>query len=91
MRRFRGGGLWAPGHSLWPKTTNKIIRIINYVNCVIFKYILLFRHTKIYLRSTIGQYRLNGLMLLNTHKNIKITPKKVVEVFSKRHSRKLLT
>lgn len=47
--------------------------------------------TKIYLRSTIEKYRLNELMLLNIHKNIKITPKKVFEEFNKRYSRKLLT
>lgn len=39
--------------------------------------------TKIYLRSTIEEYRLNELMLLTIHKNIKITPKKVFEEFNK--------
>lgn len=35
MRGFMGGR-WVPGYLLWPKTVNKIIRIKNYINYVIF-------------------------------------------------------
>lgn len=35
IQAVEGGGLWVPGHPLWPKTANKIIRMTNYINYVI--------------------------------------------------------
>ncbi|KAF0725686.1 52 kDa repressor of the inhibitor of the protein kinase-like [Aphis craccivora] len=38
---------------------------------------------------SIKEDRLNGLMLFNIHRDIKITPDEVIEEFSKKHTRKL--
>jgi hypothetical protein len=36
------------------------------------------RRLKTYLRNTIGEDRLNGLALLNIHRDIKVDPKQVI-------------
>lgn len=67
----------------------KIICVIPVTTCTAERTFSSLRRTKTYLRSTIGEDRLNGLMLLNIHRNIKITPNEVIEEFSKKHTRKL--
>lgn len=67
----------------------KIICVIPVTTCTAERTFSSLRRTKTYLRSTIGEDRLNGLMLLNNHRDIKITPEEVIEEFSKKHSRKL--
>lgn len=47
------------------------------------------KRIKTHLRSTMGQERLNGLSMLNICKDIKVEPEEVLDVFAKRHSRKL--
>ncbi|KAF0710852.1 52 kDa repressor of the inhibitor of the protein kinase-like [Aphis craccivora] len=48
------------------------------------------RRLKNYLRSTMGQERLNSLAVLNIHKNIPINIDEVINIFS-RSSRKIKT
>ncbi|KAF0763212.1 52 kDa repressor of the inhibitor of the protein kinase-like [Aphis craccivora] len=48
------------------------------------------RRLKNYLRSTMGQERLNGLAVLNIHKNIPINIDEVINIFS-RSSRRIKT
>ena len=67
----------------------KIICVIPVTTCTAERTFSSLRWTKTYLRSTIEEDRLNGLMLLNIHKDIKITPEEVVEEFSKKHTIKL--
>ncbi|KAF0752713.1 52 kDa repressor of the inhibitor of the protein kinase-like, partial [Aphis craccivora] len=67
----------------------KIICVIPVTTCTAERTFSSLRRTKTYLRSTIGEDRLNGLMLLNIHRDIKITPDEVIEEFSKKHTRKL--
>lgn len=47
------------------------------------------RRLKTYLRSTMGQCRLNGLALANIHKNRNIDPDAVISIFSTKKSRRL--
>lgn len=42
--------------------------------------------TKKYLRSTIGEYRLNGLIFLNIYMDIKVTLERVIEEFIKKNT-----
>lgn len=65
------------GHRPWPKIANIIICCTSIV--VLFKKNFPL-HTKMYLRSTIGEYRLRSLMFIW----IKITPEGVIEEFSKK-------
>lgn len=58
---------------------------IHYVNYVIFKIFSYFRRMKTYIRLTMRADWLNGSMLLNIHRNVKITPKKVIEKLIKKH------
>lgn len=67
----------------------KIICVIPVTTCTAERTFSSLRRTKTYLRSTIGEDRLNGYMLLNIHRDIKITPNEVIEEFSKKHTRKL--
>lgn len=67
----------------------KIICVIPVTTCTAERTFSSLRRTKTYLRSTIGEDRLNGLMLLNIHRDIKIIPEEVIEEFSKKHTRKL--
>ena len=48
------------------------------------------RRPKNYLRSTMGQERLNGLAVINIHKNIPINIDEVINIFS-RSSRRIKT
>nr|CAH7732180.1 unnamed protein product [Callosobruchus chinensis] len=41
------------------------------------------RRLKTYLRNTTGEERLNGLALLNIHRDIPVSPEEVLEDFSK--------
>ena len=47
------------------------------------------RRLKVYLRSTISEDRLNGLALLNVHRNIKIDLTEAVDQFAHAHPRRL--
>ncbi|XP_022164654.1 52 kDa repressor of the inhibitor of the protein kinase-like, partial [Myzus persicae] len=59
----------------------KIICVIPVTTCTAERTFSSLRRTKTYLRSTIGEDRLNGLMLLNIHRDINITPEEVIEEF----------
>lgn len=45
------------------------------------------RRIKTYLRNTTGQIRLNGLSMLNIHRDIIITPKEIVMRWEKHQTR----
>lgn len=49
------------------------------------------RRLKTYLRSTMTEDRLNGLAILHVHRDIayRMSPKEVLEIFARRHKRKL--
>ncbi|XP_025203642.1 52 kDa repressor of the inhibitor of the protein kinase-like [Melanaphis sacchari] len=47
------------------------------------------KRIKTYLRSTMGQERLNGLAMLHINKDIQVKPREVLDVFAKKHKRKL--
>ena len=47
------------------------------------------RLLKTYLRSTMSQERLNGLVTIYTHKDIKINIDEVIEKFARKNKRKL--
>ncbi|XP_050066136.1 52 kDa repressor of the inhibitor of the protein kinase-like [Aphis gossypii] len=47
------------------------------------------KRIKTYLRSTMGQERLNGLAMLHINKDIQVKPEEVLDVFAKKHKRKL--
>jgi len=47
------------------------------------------KRIKTYLRSTMGENRLNGLALLNMHPEIIIEPEEVVDVYANKHHRRL--
>lgn len=47
------------------------------------------RRVKTYLRSTMGEERLNGLVLLHIHRNIDVEPQEVIEKFARKHQRRL--
>lgn len=47
------------------------------------------KRIKTYLRTTMGENRLNGLALLNIHKQIDVKPEEVLDMFSKSNPRKL--
>ncbi|XP_069700787.1 52 kDa repressor of the inhibitor of the protein kinase-like [Periplaneta americana] len=47
------------------------------------------RRVKTYLRSTMNQDKLNGLVLLNIHRNIDVSPDEVIELFARKHPRRL--
>jgi len=47
------------------------------------------KRIKTYLRSTMGENRLNGLALLNIHPEIIIEPEEVVDVYVNKHPRRL--
>ncbi|XP_060864369.1 52 kDa repressor of the inhibitor of the protein kinase-like [Metopolophium dirhodum] len=47
------------------------------------------KRIKTYLRSTMSQERLNGLAMLHINKNIQVKPGEVLDVFAKKHKRKL--
>jgi len=66
----------------------KIICVIPVTTCTAENTFSSLRRTKTYLRSTIEEDKLNGLMLLNIHRDIKITTKEVIEEISKKHLRK---
>ena len=71
------------------KELNKIICVIPVTTCTAERTFSSLRRTKTYLRSTIEEDRLNGLMLLNIHRDIKITPEEVIEEFCKKDTIKL--
>jgi len=45
------------------------------------------KRIKTYLRSTMGENRLNGLALINIHPEINIEPEEVVDVYANKHPR----
>jgi hypothetical protein len=45
------------------------------------------KRIKSYLRTTMGENRLNGLSLLNIHHHIDIKPEEVIDLFAKQHSK----
>ena len=47
------------------------------------------KRIKTYLRSTMGENRLNGLALLNIHPEIIIKPEEVVDTYANKHPRRL--
>ncbi|XP_015376819.1 PREDICTED: 52 kDa repressor of the inhibitor of the protein kinase-like [Diuraphis noxia] len=47
------------------------------------------KRIKTYLRSTMSQERLNGLAMLHINKDIQVKPGEVLDVFAKKHKRKL--
>jgi len=47
------------------------------------------KRIKTYLRSTMGENRLNGLELLNIHPEIIVEPEEVVNVYANKHPRRL--
>lgn len=47
------------------------------------------KRIKTFLRSTMGQERLNGLSMLNINKDMKVDPEEILDLFAKKHARKL--
>lgn len=47
------------------------------------------KRIKTYLRSTMGQERLNGLAMLHINKDIQVKPEEVLDMFAEKHKRRL--
>jgi hypothetical protein len=47
------------------------------------------KRIKTYLRSTMGQERLNVLAMLHINKDIQVNPEEVLDMFAKKHKRRL--
>lgn len=63
----------------WPVTTCECERSVSGL-----------RRLKTYMRTTIGQERLNGLALLHVHYSIDIDIDQVVDIFNRKHPRRLV-
>ena len=48
------------------------------------------RRLKTFLRTSMGEERMNGLLLLHIHYDMKIDIESIVEEFARRHSRRLM-
>ena len=58
-------------------------------SCSCERSIPVLRRLKTYLRSTVSQDRMNGLVLLYVHREIPIRAEKVIELFAKENQRRM--
>ena len=70
-------------------TLLRIICTLPVTTCSCERSISGLRRLKTYLRSTMGQTRLNGLALLHFHYPMEIDYEEVISVFARKHSRKM--
>ena len=67
----------------------KILGTIPVTTCECERSISSLRRLKTYLRSTMGEERLNGLAALYVHNNIAVDLEKVIDNFARKHSRRM--
>lgn len=60
-----------------------ILAVLPVTTCTCERLFSTLKRIKTYLRSTMGENRLNGLALLNIHKEIDVKPEDVLDLFSK--------
>lgn len=66
-----------------------LLAVLPATSCTAERSFSTLRRVKTYLRSTMGQDRLNGLVLLHIHRNIDILPEEVIDKFAREHKRRL--
>jgi hypothetical protein len=66
-----------------------LFAIIPVITCTSKRSFSSLKRIKTYLRSTMGENRLNGLALLNIHPEIIIKPEEVVDAYANKHPRRL--
>lgn len=66
-----------------------ILAVLPVTTCTCERSFSTLKRIKTYLRSTMGENRLNGLALLNIHKEIDVIPEDVLDLFSKQQPRRL--
>ena len=67
----------------------KILGTIPVTTCECERSISSLRRLKTYLRSTMGEERLNGLAALHVHNNIPVDLEKIIDNFARKHSRRM--
>ena len=70
-------------------TALKIMAVLPITSCTCERSASSVRLLKTYLRSTMSQERLNGLVTIYTHNDIKINIDEVIEKFARKNKRKL--
>ena len=70
-------------------TALKLLATLPITTCEVERSISVIRRLKSYVRNTMTQTRLNGLALLNVHRDIEVTPCEVLDAFAIQHKRKL--
>ena len=70
-------------------TALKILATLPITTCEAERSISVIRRLKTYMRSTMSQTRLNGLALLNIHRDIEVDPNEVLDTFASKHERRL--
>ena len=70
-------------------TALKILAVLPVTSCTCERSASSIRLLKTYLRSTMSQERLNGLASLYTHKDIKVDVDHAIDIFGRRHNRRM--
>lgn len=60
-------------------------QVIPVTSCECERSVSRLRRVKAYLRSTMGQERLNGLALMHSHYDIQVNVEQVVEIFARKN------
>ena len=68
-------------------TALKILAALPITTCEAERSISVIRRLKTCMRSTMSQTRLNGLALLNIHRDIEVDPNEVLDTFASKHER----
>ena len=68
-------------------TILQIVTTIPVTSCSCERSISSLRNLKNYLRSTMGEERLNGLALMHTHRDMELNLEEIIDLFATRHPR----
>ena len=71
-------------------TAMRIFGTIPVTTCTCERSISTLRRLKTFLRSTMGQKRLNALALINIHREVNIDVEKVIDLFARKHPRRMV-
>lgn len=70
-------------------TILQIVATIPVTSCSCERSISSLRNLKNYLRSTMGEERLNGLALMHTHREMELNLEEIIDLFATRHPRRM--
>ena len=70
-------------------TILQIVATIPVTSCSSERSISSLRNLKNYLRSTMGEERLNGLALMHTHREMELNLEEIIDLFATRHPRRM--